>query len=115
MNSISIGESQLAPIEILFIHKMQIKSNCPVKTWQRKYLQPSVPSQTKLMKKYRMSTPILQSSGSRRSLIAIKRYQIKRKVNWMIGESDTAILEASGPVHPRETRMTTTYRDEIPF
>ena len=33
----------------------------------------------------------------------------------MIGESDTAILEASGPVHPRETRMTTTYRDEIPF
>ena len=59
MNSISIGESQLAPIEILFIHKMQIKSNCPVKTWQRKYLQPSVPSQTKLMKKYRLSTPIL--------------------------------------------------------
>ena len=56
-----------------------------------------------------------QRSGSRRSLIAIEQYQIKKKVNWMIGESDTAILEASGPVRPRDTGMTTTYRDEIPF
>ena len=39
----------------------------------------------------------------------------KKKVNWMIGERDSAILEASGPVHLRDTGMTTTYRDEIPF